>query len=498
VVSTMMTAGREIRQALNRAADAVLVLSADGSVVRTGAELLERAECLAGALVDLGLEHGVVGLSYRNSAAALEAFIATELIGATRLPVEPSAAPAEARAIYEAGGARVVVTDDDHNDVPATDPRVPRSSPLSDATLVHTVDRPLEGPRRRADTWVEASTPLVVYPRAVRGGELFGIPTSYANWRSIIRINRELYESGGYGPTIGQDERYLTVVQLMHATGMVGSFPFLHLGLPQVMLPRFNAAAAIEAIRRHQVTTAFVVPGMLTRIADHLERAGAADSAERSLPSLRRVLYGGAPVEPDDLRRLIGVFGPALCQLYGRYEAGWPLTVLSGLDHGGVLRGDTEIVGSCGRPIDQVEIELHPVPGTASSCEIRTRNAMVSPSFADPDGWCSLGDTAVRTPRGYLHLTGRLDGMINTGSFHVYPDEVRDALLALSGVSDALVVGVPDPVWGEAVTAYVVTDEPVTADALRGQLKRRLATYKVPTAVHVVDDLVEATNRRSR
>jgi len=112
------------------------------------------------------------------------------------------------------------------------------------------VDRPLEGPRRRADTWVEASTPLVVYPRAVRGGELFGIPTSYANWWSIIRINRELYESGGYGPTLGQDECYLTVVQLMHATSMVGSFPFLHLGLPQVMLPRFNAAAAIEAIRR--------------------------------------------------------------------------------------------------------------------------------------------------------------------------------------------------------------------------------------------------------
>jgi acyl-CoA synthetase (AMP-forming)/AMP-acid ligase II len=65
-------------------------------------------------------------------------------------------------------------------------------------------------------------------------------------------------------------------------------------------------------------------------------------------------------------------------------------------------------------------------------------------------------------------------------------------------VSDALVVGVPDPVWGEAVTAYVVTNEPVTADALRGQLKRRLATYKVPTAVHVVEDLVEATNRRRR
>jgi acyl-CoA synthetase (AMP-forming)/AMP-acid ligase II len=80
----------------------------------------------------------------------------------------------------------------------------------------------------------------------------------------------------------------------MHATGMVGTFPFLHLGLPQVMLPRFNAAAAIVAIRRHQVTTTFVVPGMLTRIADQLERAGAADSAERSLPSLRRVLYGGA------------------------------------------------------------------------------------------------------------------------------------------------------------------------------------------------------------
>lgn len=467
-------AGREIREALTRAADTVLTSSPDGTVTRTGEDLLRRARALAGRLIERGLTGATVGLSFRNSAAALEAFLATELAGATRLPVEPSAATAETRAIFDAGGARAVLTDGHHDDV-RDDPTGWTSTALGAATLVHHDASPAPGPEWFDRVFVRAEQPLVVYPRAVRGGELFGIPTSYANWRAIIDINVDLHRAGGYGPPLAAGERYLTVVQLMHATGLVGSFPFLHLGLPQVLLPRFSAGAMAEAIERHRITTVFAVPGMLSRVADAVGDPG-------RLASLRRVLYGGAPVETAELARLHRVFGGTLCQLYGRYEAGWPLTVLSPDDHGRLLAGDEQVAGTCGRPIPAVDLRI--VGG-----EVRTRSPMVSPAFADVDGWCRLGDTAELTGAGYLRLTGRLDGMINTGSFHVYPDEVEEVVLTHPAVTAVRVTGVADPRWGETVAAYVVTTDPTVGTTLREWLRDRLAPYKVPTVVHVVDRL---------
>ena len=118
---------------------------------------------------------------------------------------------------------------------------------------------------------------------------------------------------------------------------------------------------------------------------------------------------------------------------------------------------------------------------------------MVVADYADPDGWCALGDLAVRDADGYVHLRGRLDGMINTGSDHVYPGEVEEALTAVEGVREARVAGEPDPTWGQAVTAYVVPEDPAAGDQLAeriGQaLEARLARYKLPKRLHLVGSL---------
>lgn len=484
-------AGKAVREALAAAGGTVLVRNLDATVERSGADLLRRAECLAGALIARGQAGGTVGLYFRNSAAAVEAFIATELIGATRLPVEPSAATAEAAAIFAAGSAGAVITDRrlGEGDPAPGEPRW-TSTPLSASTLVYDDSSPEAGPRWSDSVQVDSDKSLVLYPRAVIDGRLLGIPTSYANWRAIISLSTGLYQAGRYGPALGHGECYLTVVQLMHATGMVGSFPFLHLGLPQVMMPRFNASAMIDAIRRHKVTTLFAVPGMLTRAAT---AAGGTGGPE--LSSLRRVLYGGAPIGLSDLRQVHGAFGAALCQLYGRYEAGWPLTVLTPDDHARILAGDKEAAGSCGRPVPGVEVGLRPIPGDAGKAEVRTRSAMVSPQFAGEDGWCDLGDTGFMSGQGYLHLTGRRDGMINTGSFHVYPGEVEAAIRAIPGVTAVLVVGEPHPRWGEAVVAYVESGDRALETTLRPLLSEKLAPYKVPAVVRVVDALPRTAGR---
>jgi fatty-acyl-CoA synthase len=475
--SQTMEAGRDLRTAMSAAGDRPLVHSADGSMSRTGLELRIRAERLAGALADYGLERECIGVLYRNSAAALEAFTAIELLGGTRLPIDPSTPPAEARRTFDAANVAAVLTE-----VPST--RTDVGAPPSGVTLVHNDVEPLEGSRWTRRIMVEESKPLAVFPRTFANGRLTAIPISYGNFRHTFTINRRLYADGGYGPPLRADDCYLTVVQLMYATGMVGSFPFLQSGLPQVMVPRFDAEAVIHAIETHAITTLFAVPRMLQRIADEAERTDIG-----RLRTLRRVLYGGAPVTRDEIARLARVFGSTLSQLYGRYEAGWPLTVLTPEDHQRILDGDEEACGSCGRRVRGVDLTVRDSSGSDDHGEVMARSGMSSPPFTDADGWCGLGDVGYFTDKGYLHLTGRRDDMINSGGHHVYPGEVRDAILQTGAVSAAFVTGEPHSRWGQVVTAYVVSNDPRISETLSALLRSTLAPHKVPRKVYRVEHL---------
>jgi acyl-CoA synthetase (AMP-forming)/AMP-acid ligase II len=314
------------------------------------------------------------------------------------------------------------------------------------------------------------------------------VPISYANWAACMSVNAELYQGGHYGEGFNGSERFLTVQQIMHGTGMLGTFPFIDMGLPQVILPRFDAAAVLEAAVRHRATATFMVPGMVTRLADAVTGAGL-----QHADGLRRIIYGGAPIAADDLTRAVNILGSVLVQVYGRFEGGWPLAVLSAADHSELAAGRSQHVGSCGRPIPQTGLRIRPTPGRSARWgELCVRNGMVVADWADPDGWCGLGDLARLDDDGYLYLGPRLDGMINTGSYHVYPQEVQDAITALPYVRAALVRGEDDAVWGQAVTAYVVVtpDAPEELDqGIRAALRQRLASYKIPKRVILVPAL---------
>jgi malonyl-CoA/methylmalonyl-CoA synthetase len=105
------------------------------------------------------------------------------------------------------------------------------------------------------------------------------------------------------------------------------------------------------------------------------------------------------------------------------------------------------------------------------------------------DGWFRTGDIGEVSEDGYLTLKGRAKELIISGGFNVYPREIEDELRRLPGVSDAAVTGTPDPEWGEIVTAWLTTDGPVDPDGVRTALADRLAAYKQPRLVHVVDEL---------
>jgi acyl-CoA synthetase (AMP-forming)/AMP-acid ligase II len=460
-----------MRDALRVAGERPLLLMRGGRS-RTGHELEARIGSLAAELAAQGLRGRRIGLWHENSFATVEAHLAIEWIAATRVPVDPGAAASEAAAVFKAAGADAVITD------------AGRARAIPGDVLVYDDRHPITDRVGIDPIAADPDTVLHLFPRSVEHGELRGVPVSYGNWQARLDANERLYRTGAYGPPLAEDDCFLTAQQVMHGTSMVGTFPFLRLGLPQVVLERFDANAALDAIDEHRVTSTFFVPAMVTRLVSALETPRGSD-----LP-LRRLLYGGAPFPREELLDATRVLGDRLIQLYGHWAGAWPISVLDGKDHLRILQGDSRIGTSCGCPVTDVEVQLRPLPDSSpGEGELSVRGPSVVRDYADPDGWYGLGDRAALDDHGYLYLRGRIDGLINTGAYHVYPREIEEALMSLAPVRAARVSGEPDPKWGQAVIAHVVAQagENPDVEELRRLLRERLAPYKVPKRIHFVE-----------
>jgi o-succinylbenzoate---CoA ligase len=221
-----------------------------------------------------------------------------------------------------------------------------------------------------------------------------------------------------------------------------------------VLHERFDAERVKAALEAGEVTLASLVPTMLAR----LSAAGL-----RRAPGLRAIALGGGPI-PAGLLDWAAEAGIPVVPVYGMTETCSQI-----------------VAGSPGRPLRGVELEI------AADGEILVRGPMVAPASVGSDGWLHTGDLGRLDEAGRLEVLGRRKELIVSGGENVAPLEVEQVLLAHPAVADAGVAGLPDPEWGEAVTAYVVLREP--ADDLREWCRGRLAAFKVPKAIHVVDAL---------
>jgi acyl-CoA synthetase (AMP-forming)/AMP-acid ligase II len=198
------------------------------------------------------------------------------------------------------------------------------------------------------------------------------------------------------------------------------------------------------------------------------------------------------------LEQALSLWGHRLVQYYGQTEVPLAITVLDADDH-----RDPGLLGSCGHPSVDAEVAVTgpdgtPVP-TGEVGEVRVRAPFGMAGYHEApeltaetitaDGWIRTRDLARLDDRGYLTLVDRSSDMIITGGYNVYPREVEEALLAHPAVTGAAVVGAPDDTWVEAVTAFV-TLRPgagTSEDELRQAVRARLAGYKVPKTVQVID-----------
>jgi acyl-CoA synthetase (AMP-forming)/AMP-acid ligase II len=291
---------------------------------------------------------------------------------------------------------------------------------------------------------------------------------------------------------------------ITHASGMFIQ-PMLFQGATILLMEGFRPAEYLEAIEKHRVTMAFLVPAMIyALLAEPSIRT-------RDLSSLRLLSYGAAPMSPARIREAWAAFGPVLAQGYGAGETTGGVVGLGIADHAAAIEdGKDALLSACGRPFCESDVQVlddagRPVSGDAIG-EICVRGPDVFAGYwrepeqtaqaLDASGWLHTGDLARVDEKGYIYIVDRKKEMLVSGGFNVYPSEIESVLAQHPAIYEVCVVGVPDDHWGETVKAVVVLRDGARADdgEIMDFCRGRLADFKRPRSVDFVPQLPKNGN----
>lgn len=466
-------------------------------------ELGRRATSVAAALHDHGLVPGDrVVLLTTNRAEFFEVEHAAFIGGFVRVALSPRLHPKEVSHIVHDSGARVIFVDEqwaEHvPEILASCPDLllavgfgsPSASTAVQLTyaefLAQAPDRPA------ASAPVDAEDIAALLYTSGTTGLPKGAALSHRNWVAMIR--NCLVEM----PAVDERDTILHVAPLSHFSGYVASPCFVR-GAANLVLPKFEPADTLQTLRDHPVTVLPMVPtmiNMLTTAAEELSEP----------PTLRTIIYGGAPIAPERLRRASRVFGDVFLQFYGLSETPMPLTSLAREAH--VFDSSEpapERLASAGRRSPFVELKLVKEDDTEAGVdevgEIVVRSDAVMRGYwnkpaetaemIDKDGWASTGDLGRMDSEGYVYVVDRKKDMIVTGGYNVYPTEVENAISTLESIAEVAVVGAPDERFGERIVA-VVTVRPgntVSEADIVEVCAKQLAGYKKPRQVIFMEEL---------
>ncbi|MER5913957.1 class I adenylate-forming enzyme family protein [Streptomyces sp. NPDC001982] len=284
--------------------------------------------------------------------------------------------------------------------------------------------------------------------------------------------------------------------QVDESTGDAGlhTGPMFHIGGVQTIIRaitvgdtlvmpagKFDPEEALRLVEEWGITRWSAVPTMVSRVLEH------PDVHRRDLTSLRSITVGGAPVHAEFLDRLhSGLPGvePRVPTGYGLTENGGQATAASGRD-------TTERPGTSGRPLPCVELRiLESSDHEDGEILVRSPTQMigyfgVDDTPIDDEGWLHTGDLGRVDDAGHLWITGRAKDMIIRGGENIAPAAVEQALAGIPGVVESAVFGVAHPDLGEEVMAAVVVENGLTAERLGEELRRRLASFAVPSRWHL-------------
>ena len=326
-------------------------------------------------------------------------------------------------------------------------------------------------------------TALILYTSGTTGTPK-GAELTHHNLRAAAQISVDLVDSGPDTVTFGG-------LPLFHVFGLTsGLNSCVRVGALLTLLPRFDPAKALEIVQRDQVNTFLGVPTMYAALLHHPGH----DSFDAS--SLELCVSGGAAMPVEVLRGFEAAFGCKVLEGYGLSESCAIATF---------NRPDRERKpGSIGLPVMETELKLVDDDGNevpeGEVGEIIMRGPTVMKGYWNrPDatretlagGWLKTGDMARRDEEGYYFIVDRKKELIIRGGFNVYPREIEEVFYEHAAVRDAAVIGVPHESLGEEIAAAVVLRDGADAAAaeLREYVKARVAAYKYPRHIWLVDEL---------
>ena len=298
--------------------------------------------------------------------------------------------------------------------------------------------------------------------------------------------------------SIGPDAVSLVAMPLFHVGGSCYAQVGIHGGAGTILL-REPAPAALFGAIASGATHTFVVPTVIHGVL------AAGEQATAAFGRLKSISYGATPMPLPLLRQALDAWPEAqLAQVYGMTELSGVATILSAEAH----RDDAhrERLASAGLPLPGVEVRVvdpvtlkDAVPGEKGEIWFRSAQAMrgylnqpqASTETKTADGWIRSGDIGRTDDAGFVYVLDRVKDMIITGGENVYGPEVESVLNACPGVSEGVVIGIPDERWGEAVKA-VVSPAPgaeLSADDVIAFCRTRLAHYQCPSSVDIVAEL---------
>ena len=298
-----------------------------------------------------------------------------------------------------------------------------------------------------------------------------------------------------------EEEATLVSVPPYHIAGISAVLSSIYAMRRIVQLPQFSPAEWLKQADEQSVTSAFVVPTMLTRIISHIDETG----EQPSLPALRSLAFGGGKMPLPVVDRALTLWPEvAFTNAYGLTETSSTIALLGPEDHREAHNNTDSMVArrldSVGKPLPTVEVEIRGedgrVLGPNELGEVFVRGPQVSGEYqgrklTDEEGWFPTRDSGFIDDHGFLFLAGRIDDVIVRGGENISPGEVEKVLRGHEGIEDIAVVGVPSVEWGETLAAAIVRkgDSTVTAEELQDLVRKQLRSSRVPEFVRFVDAL---------
>jgi HIP---CoA ligase len=483
----------------------------DGEVRLTFAELGEQIRRCAGAMMASGVQRGDrVALWASNSHRFVIAALGAVTAGAVLVPVNTRYKGDEARWILGKSGTRLLLVENGFlgNDYLAM---------LRDGAPAG-LDSPVDGLPDLAEVvslsddtghaWEQFLERASSVPREdviARAGEIdpddlsdmFFTSGTTGRPKGVMTThgqNVRVYDAWIDGVGLQSGDRYLLINPLFHTFGYkAGLLACLIQGTTIVSQSVFDVERALNLISVERVT---VVPGPPTLYSSMLEHA---EREKFDLSSLRLAITGAAVVPVTLIERMRAELFPKVVIAYGLTESCGTATV-------GDPDADTETIArTVGRAIEGTEVIVadvngQPVPqGESGEVLVRGYNVMqgyfddqpATDGTIDPQGWLHTGDVGVLGADGNLRITDRLKDMFVVGGFNAYPAEIEQTITRHEKVSEAAVIGVPDERLGEVGQAYVIArpDVTLTEEEIIAFCRERLANFKVPASVRIVDSL---------